>query len=152
VTRRISVILLILVVLFVGALAVRAAVHRLTAKDSSAQQRTLRTRADLIENDPFVNALLAAHHSTQSLQESLRCQPAQSARWNVRVAMTGGVDLDRLATVLAEPQAFGWTDAGPDVYVRAIEPGVVVKLVATVGPDEVALTTNLSTGLACPAA
>jgi hypothetical protein len=147
--RRISVILLVIAVVFLGALAVRAAVHRLTAKDSSAQQRALRTRADLIENDPFVNALLAVPHPTQSLQESLRCQPAQSPRWNVRLALSGGVDLDRLAAVLAEPQAFGWTDAGPDVYVRAIEPGVVVKLVATVGLDEVALTTNLSTGLAC---
>jgi hypothetical protein len=147
--RRISLLLLVVAVLLLGALAVRAAVHQLTAKDSSSQQRTLRTRADLIENDPFVNALLAVRHTTQGQQESLRCAPPGPTRWNVRIALSGGVDLDRLEAVLAEPQAFGWSDAGPDVFARAIEPGVVVKLVVTVGADEVTLATNVSTGLAC---
>jgi hypothetical protein len=147
--RRISVIVLIVVVLALGALAVRAAVHQLTAKDSSSQQRALRARADLIESDPFVNALLAIRHTTQSLQESLRCQPPGPTRWNVRIALSGGVDLDRLEAVLDEPQAFGWTGAGPNVFARAIEPGVVVKVVATVATDDVILTTNLSTGLDC---
>lgn len=145
-------ILLVVAVLFVGALAVRAAVHHLTAKDSSSQQRILRTRADLIENDPFVNALVAVPHTTQSQQEILYCRLARADHWNVRLAVSGNLDLDRLDAVLAEPEAFGWTDAGPDVFARAIEPGVVVKLVATTGIDEVVLTSNLSVGLACQSA
>jgi hypothetical protein len=149
VTRRIVITLVLVVVLVVGVALGADAIRRLDAKDSSSQQQTLRTRIDLIEADPFVNALLASAHSTRTVQELLDCQPQQASRWNFRAVISGHLDIDRVETLLAQPQAFGWTDAGPDIFAKAIESGVVVKLVAVLGRDALTMTANVSTGLAC---
>jgi hypothetical protein len=149
VIRRIAVSLVLVVVLVVGLALGADAISWLNAKDTTPQQQTLRTRIDLIEADPFVNALLTSAHSTQTVQELLGCQPQQASRWNFRAVVSGHLDIDRVETLLAQPQAFGWTDAGPDIFAKAIESGVVVKLVAVLGLDVFTMTANVSTGLAC---
>jgi hypothetical protein len=147
------VVVLSAVVLLGGALVVRSAVHRLAAKDSSPEQRAVRERLDAIEGDSFFNALLAVPHSTQGLQESLVCRaPQAQPNWNLRVVASGGLDLDRVDALLDEPQSFGWTAAGSGIARKAIEPGVVVDLVAVVDGDSLVLTANVSAGLDCSTA
>jgi hypothetical protein len=119
---------------------------------------TLRHRLDAVEADPFVVALLATPHNTQTSMEDLGCQPDNSAEsdWNLQ-AITSVTDSDAVTATIGRAAELGWRPVASSVdqssaFVKSLTtksgPVTVELFVARVGPT-LEVDVNASAGLAC---
>jgi hypothetical protein len=147
-TRRVTIVALLVAVVLVGGLFIAATVHWINAKESSPEEFAMRPRLTAAENDQFVLALLAIAHKTSTTQEILECKPQRDARaWNLRMVISDGVDEGRVTSVLGTASSYGWTDTGDDNYRKTIAPGVVALMAADTNSNFLQLWFNLSDGL-----
>jgi hypothetical protein len=147
-TRRVTIVVVLVTVLLVGGLLIAATVHWVNAKESTPEEFAMRTRLTTAENDQFVRALLAIRHTTSTTQEILECKPQRDPRaWNLRVVVAGNIDADQVTNVLGTASSYGWTDTGDDNYRKTIAPGVVALMAADTNSSFLQLWFNLSDGL-----
>jgi hypothetical protein len=148
--RRVVIGLIIVVVVAVGALAVRGAIARLTAHDTKPDSVALRSRLNQLESDRFIEALTTAKHTTLSRQELLSCVTGDiEGNWNLSEVVSGGIDQVAIGELLSRSGDFGWQAAASGTYSKTIAPGVVVELVVMLGDDSLQFVANASSGLGC---